>query len=133
MILKNIFRKPVDRPIEGVIKADDEASLKLEVEEYVLTNEIEKRLEVFLDSYNNYDNANGVWISGFFGSGKSHLLKLLAMLLENREVEGNLVLDEFLDKSHLFHLVYIFIGKKLNFYFFCSLNLVFHFFPPKFV
>ena len=45
MILKTIFKKPVDRLIEGVIKADDEASLRLEVEEYVLTHEVEKRLE----------------------------------------------------------------------------------------
>ena len=64
MTLKSIFKKPIDRPIEGVIKADDEASLRLELEEYVLTNEVEKRLESFLDAYNNYENANGVWISG---------------------------------------------------------------------
>lgn len=98
MKLKNIFNKPVDRPIEGVIKADDEASLRLEVEEYVLTNEIEKRLEKFLDAYNNYEGANGVWVSGFFGSGKSHLLKMLALLLENREIEGIRTLEAFLSK-----------------------------------
>ncbi|CCK81023.1 BREX system P-loop protein BrxC [Desulfobacula toluolica] len=98
MALKTIFEKPVDRSIEGVIKADDQASLRLEVEEYVLTNEVEKRLESFLDAYNNYDGANGVWISGFFGSGKSHLLKILALLMENREVEGAKVLDIILPK-----------------------------------
>ncbi len=98
MSLKTIFEKPVDRSIEGVIKADDDASLRLEVEEYVLTNEIEKRLESFLDAYNNYDGANGVWISGFFGSGKSHLLKILALLMENSEVEGEKVLDIILPK-----------------------------------
>ncbi|MEQ8673627.1 MAG: BREX system P-loop protein BrxC [Aggregatilineales bacterium] len=83
MNLNEIFQKAVDRPIEGVIKADDEAGLAVEVEEYVLTNEIEKRLEAFLIAYNNYNNANGVWISGFFGSGKSHLLKMLAYLFES--------------------------------------------------
>ena len=98
MPLKNIFEKPVDRSIEGVIKADDDASLRLEAEEYVLTNEVEKRLESFLDAYNNYDGANGVWISGFFGSGKSHLLKIVALLMENREVEGAKVLDIILPK-----------------------------------
>jgi len=98
MTLKSIFNKPIDRPIEGVIKADDEASLRLELEEYVLTNEVAKRLESFLDAYNNYENANGVWISGFFGSGKSHLLKILALLLENREIDGTLALDLFLPK-----------------------------------
>jgi hypothetical protein len=98
MTLKNIFHKPVDRPIEGVIKADDEASLRLEIEEYVLTNEVEKRLESFLDAYNNYEGANGVWVSGFFGSGKSHLLKMLALLLENRQIDGASALDLFLPK-----------------------------------
>lgn len=98
MYLKEIFEKPVDRHIEGVIKADDEASLRLEVEEYVLTNEVAKRLESFLDAYKNYEGANGVWVSGFFGSGKSHLLKILALLLENRSIDGVPVLDIFLPK-----------------------------------
>ena len=98
MKLNNIFNKPVDRPIEGVIKADDETSLRLEIEEYVLTNEVEKRLESFLDAYNNYEGANGVWISGFFGSGKSHLLKMLALLLENRQIGSRSALELFLPK-----------------------------------
>ncbi len=98
MVLKTIFSKPVDRPIEGVIKADDESSLRLEIEEYVLTNEIEKSFETFLEAYNNYEGANGVWVSGFFGSGKSHLLKILALLLENRRVDGTSALDLFLPK-----------------------------------
>lgn len=98
MTLKTIFNKQVDRPIEGVIKADDEASLRLEIEEYVLTNEVEKRFESFLDAYNNYEGANGVWVSGFFGSGKSHLLKMLALLLENRQIDGTSALDLFLPK-----------------------------------
>jgi len=98
MTLKAIFKKPVDRPIEGVIKADDSESLRLEVEEYVLTNEVQKRLEQFLDAYNDYQGANGVWLSGFFGSGKSHLLKMLALLLDSREIDGISTLEAFLDK-----------------------------------
>lgn len=97
-MLREIFEKPVDRPIDGVIKADDEASLRVELDEYVITNEISQKLERFLDAYNNYDTANGVWISGFFGSGKSHLLKMLAMLLENREVDGAKAFDIFEQK-----------------------------------
>ena len=96
--LRTIFAKPVDRPIDGVIKADDEASLRIELDEYVITDEIGKRLETFLDAYNNYDTANGVWISGFFGSGKSHLLKMLALLMENREVDGTRAFDIFEEK-----------------------------------
>ena len=101
MRLNEIFKKPVDRHIEGVIKADDEASLRLEIEEYVLTNEIAKRLESFLDAYNNYEGANGVWVSGFFGSGKSHLLKMLALVLEDREFDGTSALEMFLSKLEL--------------------------------
>lgn len=96
--LRDIFEKPVDRAIEGVIKADDEASLRVELEEYVITNEIERQLEKFLDAYNNYETANGVWISGFFGSGKSHLLKMLALLLENRDAGGTPAYELFKQK-----------------------------------
>jgi hypothetical protein len=74
-LMRDIFLKPVDRPIDGVIKADDEASLRVELDEYVITTEIGTRLERFLDAYNNYQTANGVWISGFFGSGKSQFLR----------------------------------------------------------
>ena len=81
MRFNGIFAKDVQRPIEGVIKADDIAHLGVEVDEYVLTNEAAKGLELLLEEYTNYTNGNGVWISGFFGSGKSHLLKMLAYLL----------------------------------------------------
>jgi hypothetical protein len=98
MELTGIFKNSVGRPIEGVIKADDETSLYNELSEYVLTDEVAKRLEHFLDAYTDYHHANGVWVSGFFGSGKSHLLKMLALLLENRRVDGTTALDIFLPK-----------------------------------
>ncbi|MDZ7860943.1 MAG: BREX system P-loop protein BrxC [Candidatus Krumholzibacteriota bacterium] len=98
MKIKDIFQKDIKRPIEGVIKADDQKHLLNEVEEYVLTNEVAQNLESMLDAYNNYEGGNGVWISGFFGSGKSHLLKMLAFLLENRSIDEKPVLDMFLPK-----------------------------------
>lgn len=86
MRINEIFLKDVTRSIEGVVKADDAHHLRVEVEEYVLTNDAAKGVAPLLEEYTNYTNANGVWISGFFGSGKSHLLKMLAHLLG--EVEG---------------------------------------------
>lgn len=97
--MRELFAKPVDRPIEGVIKADDEARLRLELEEYVITREVEKQLGLFLEAYTKTKTANGAWISGFFGSGKSHLLKMLALVLENRVIDGVPALDIFLEKT----------------------------------
>lgn len=81
--LKGIFAKDIDRRINGVIKAHDDRALAQEIDEYVLTNEIQRNLEKFLDAYDDPDNHvdNGAWISGFFGSGKSHLLKMLSFIL----------------------------------------------------
>lgn len=87
-LIGQVFERPVDRLIEGVIKADDDLHLKQEVDEYVVTKEVERRLDHFLHAYNEPGFSNGVWISGFFGSGKSHLLKMLALLLENRDLGG---------------------------------------------
>lgn len=99
-ILNDIFSKRINRPIEGVIKADDASSLLNEIEEYVLTNEVQKSLSLFLSAYNDYSAAtqNGVWISGFFGSGKSHLLKMLSLLLENNTVDEKSVAELFIPK-----------------------------------
>ncbi|MGW1913138.1 BREX system P-loop protein BrxC [Streptomyces sp. NPDC002076] len=102
MKLNAIFAKDVQRPIEGVIKADDTAHLGTEVDEYVLTNEAAKGLELLLEAYTNYTNANGVWISGFFGSGKSHLLKMLAHLLgdvDGQEFPRERVSESFRSKA----------------------------------
>ncbi|KFJ01336.1 BREX system P-loop protein BrxC [Bifidobacterium stellenboschense] len=81
--LRDVFVKNIDDKIDGVIKASDDSNLVDEVREYVLTNEIQTNLERFLDAYNDpfADYTNGVWISGYFGSGKSHLLKMLSHIL----------------------------------------------------
>lgn len=100
-ILTSLFRKNINRYIEGVVKADDIelAKLNQEVDEYVLTQSIEQKLEKLLEAYfEKYSDGNGVWISGFFGSGKSHLLKMVALLLENKDLGGHTVVDAFIEK-----------------------------------
>lgn len=114
MKLNQIFQKPVERQIEGVIKADDESGIVNEIEEYVLTNEVSKRLDLFLDAYTNYQGANGAWLSGFFGSGKSHLLKMLAFLLENNSPKGISVKELFLKKCHGDKLLQAKIEKAIS-------------------
>lgn len=99
MKLNEIFLKDVTRSIEGVVKADDVDHLGVEVEEYVFTNDAAKGVAPLLEEYTNYTNANGVWISGFFGSGKSHLLKMFAHLLG--DVEGQAFPREKVSESFL--------------------------------
>ena len=87
MKLNELFLDQIERPIDPVIKADDTSHLKTDINEYVITQEIEENLDEMLDTYLTWNEVNGVWISGFFGSGKSHLLKMLSLLLENRPVK----------------------------------------------
>jgi hypothetical protein len=102
MKLNEIFLKDVTRSIEGVVKADDADHVDVEVEEYVFTNDAAKGVAPLLEEYTNYTNANGVWISGFFGSGKSHLLKMLAHLfgdVEEQAFSREKVSESFLGKT----------------------------------
>lgn len=99
-----MFYKEVDRDIKGVIKIgqDDDANVYQELEEYVVTRELARHFSIFFESYregvNNHTDKMGVWISGFFGSGKSHFLKILSYLFENKEVKGKHAISYFDDK-----------------------------------
>ncbi|MCF7788313.1 MAG: BREX system P-loop protein BrxC [Prosthecobacter sp.] len=88
MKIHELFLKPVERPIDGVIKADDDRNLQTELEEYVVTRDVARGLGVFTDRYLTELTANGVWISGFFGSGKSHLLKILSLILDGQPLSN---------------------------------------------
>ena len=103
--IKEMFYKPIERDIKGVIKVgqSDEENVKQELEEYVVTEQLREHIDVFFESYKkgiiSHTDKMGVWISGFFGSGKSHLLKILSYLLENKEIEGKNAINYFDDKK----------------------------------
>ncbi|MFA6856054.1 MAG: BREX system P-loop protein BrxC [Treponema sp.] len=103
MTIKEIFAKPIDRDIQGVIKVgqNDTANAFQELDEYVVTRELSKHFRDFFSSYKNgiigRTDKMGVWVSGFFGSGKSHFLKILSYLLNNKEVNGKHAVDYFTD------------------------------------
>ena len=103
MQIKNMFEKKIDRDIKGVIKVgqSDEENVYQELDEYVVTKELLKHFRDFFDNYekgiNGYTDKMGVWISGFFGSGKSHFLKILSYLLKNSVVEGKRAIAYFTD------------------------------------
>ena len=103
--LKSMFYKPIDRDIKGVIKVgqSDDENVKQELEEYVITGELNKHIDRFFESYKTgilgHTDKNGVWVSGFFGSGKSHFLKILSYLLENKKIDGKNAINYFDDKG----------------------------------
>jgi hypothetical protein len=104
MKIKDLFKKPIDRNIEGVVTIGNELNEKIfqELDEYVVTNEIVKHFRTFFRKYRESINAPtskmGVWITGFFGSGKSHFLKMLGYILENKSVAGKYAPEFFVDK-----------------------------------
>ena len=104
MRIQSMFRDDINRKINGVVKVDqDESSVLVqELNEYVITRELKKHFITFfnnyIESFNETTADIGVWISGFFGSGKSHFLKMLSYLLENKEVQGVKTVERFREK-----------------------------------
>lgn len=73
-----MFLKDIERDIRGVIKVGqkNEEDIYQELDEYVVTKELHNHFSKFYENYLKGIHGNtdkmGVWISGFFGSGKSH-------------------------------------------------------------
>ena len=104
MMIRDMFADDINRKINGVIKVDQAADevIEQELNEYVITRELKKHFITFFNYYSDaFDQPTadiGVWISGFFGSGKSHFLKMLSYLLENKEVKGIRSVERFRKK-----------------------------------
>lgn len=104
MIIEQLFQEDINRKINGVVKVDQDATdvLVQELDEYVITRDLKKHFITFFNNYGesfHEETADiGVWISGFFGSGKSHFLKMLSYLLANREVKGIRTVERFRKK-----------------------------------
>ena len=102
MIVADLFETRVEEKIEPVIKVaerEDERKLAAEIGSYVVTPMIEKYFDDFLEHYTDTfltkTTEVGIWISGYFGSGKSHLAKIMALLTENRSIEGITACERF--------------------------------------
>lgn len=96
-MIKELFRNKVDRYINPVIKVqqDDVSIVKQELEEYVITEQLRTHYKQCLDKYLNDANKVGYWVSGWFGSGKSHFLKIFGYLLENHQLDDCNAVDIF--------------------------------------
>jgi Family of unknown function (DUF6079) len=109
MTIREIIKRDIGVKIEGVVKVFDRAALASEFREYVVTDKIEDELKKIFDTFTQVSetlrrggrprDVMGMWVSGFFGSGKSHFAKVLGYLLQNDDLgdgSGERCIDVFL-------------------------------------
>jgi hypothetical protein len=100
--IADIFRSPIDRRIEEVIKVDlgGEEIVASEIDEYVVTDHIASQFEGLLDRYQETilkpDEGTNIWVSGFFGSGKSSFAKIFGYILANPTLAGHSATERFM-------------------------------------
>ncbi len=103
--IRQLFSREIARDIKEVIKVDDRTSVLHEVEEYVPTAhiaaELVETLERYQETIHNPSDEINVWISGFFGSGKSSFAKVLGYLLANPEINGTSVAARFFQLNEM--------------------------------
>ncbi|WP_316214448.1 BREX system P-loop protein BrxC [Bradyrhizobium sp. SZCCHNR2035] len=108
--IRNLFDagKDIQRTIEKVItyQASQEQRLKAEISEYIATESIEQQLEQLLEKMQAAMEAGssqevGVWVSGFYGSGKSSFTKYLGLALDQGvTIDGKPFLRHLQDRLH---------------------------------
>ncbi len=96
--VREIIKRDIGVKVEGVVKVFDRSALANEVREYVVTDKIEDELKRIVDTFTQVSetlrrggasrDVVGMWVSGFFGSGKSHFAKVIGYLLQNDQLSG---------------------------------------------
>lgn len=106
MKIDQLFRRDIFRRIEEVVKVDmtDPDVVAAELDEYVATDHIVDEMKYVLNEYqesiNTPNQSCTVWVSGFFGSGKSSWAKMIGFLLENSVVDDLTTVDRFFARTH---------------------------------
>ncbi|RQS53466.1 BREX system P-loop protein BrxC [Burkholderia sp. Bp8986] len=99
--INTLFANDIHRRIEEVIKVDqtDDEIIRDEFNEYVVTDAIRSHYTAVFDSYRETPNKPhegiAIWVSGFFGSGKSSFAKMLGLSIANRTVAGESAAERF--------------------------------------
>ena len=86
MVLKDLYARDIFRDINPAVTVSDkkEKTVDAEIKEYVFTDElIEKFYEILDTVLNKKVGKSGIWINGYYGSGKSHFIKYVHYLLNS--------------------------------------------------
>ena len=98
--IKDLIQLDLSEDIKDVIDLEDqsEKELKYEIENYIVTSKISSYLTEFINHYQRNIKETGVWLSGFYGSGKSYFGKMLGYLIENSDVNGTPFRERFVQR-----------------------------------
>ncbi len=98
--INEILTLDLHEDIKNVIDLEDQSEVEIqyEIESYIITEGISGYLSYFINRYTSNIKETGVWISGFYGSGKSYFGKMLGYLLDNPNINGTHARDRFLPR-----------------------------------
>ena len=100
MKIKEILTIDLSEDIKNVIDLEDisEKEIQAEIESYIVTDGLAREYADFVDTFTSNILETGVWISGFYGSGKSYFGKLLGYMLSNRTIGGTPARDRIVQR-----------------------------------
>lgn len=100
MKIKDILSIQLDNDIKNVIdlNSQSEEEVKEELDGFILTESLAGHLSDFLDKFCSDMKESGVWLSGFYGSGKSYFAKMLGFLINNPVIQGTSFRERFAHK-----------------------------------
>jgi hypothetical protein len=100
MKIKEILTIDLSEDIKNVIDLEDisEKEIQAEIESYIVTDGLAREYADFVDTFTSNILETGVWISGFYGSGKSYFGKLLGYMLSNRIISGTPARDRIIQR-----------------------------------
>ena len=98
--IKDILVLDLNEDIKNVIDLEDrsEAEIQQEIESYIVTEGIGKHLGEFSDEFTSNIKETGVWLSGFYGSGKSYFGKMLGYIIDNPIINGTPARERFIPR-----------------------------------
>jgi hypothetical protein len=98
--IKDILLLDLQEDIKHVIDLEDrsEQEIQDEIENYIVTEGIAEHLDNFITQYTSNIKETGVWISGFYGSGKSYFGKMLGYILANPMINGTPARERFIPR-----------------------------------
>ena len=98
--IKDLLLLDFSEDIKDVINLEEqtEIAIQFEVENYIITDKIADYFDKFIQNYKSNIKETGVWVSGFYGSGKSYFGKMLGYLLENKMINGTPFRERFIQR-----------------------------------